>query len=360
MKFALSATFSILSILSLPTFSQVDIPGRIEAENYSEYSDTTAPNLGGQYRSDGVDIEVTSDTGGGYNIGWIAAGEYLSYPINVEQTGIFKITLRVASLTNKGVINVTLEGERLTTSHLTFSPTGGWQNWTDISFTSPLKQGDYDLKVEFLSDAMNLNYIDIEWIDTIAITPSPVPITPTVAENPTAIPNPTLAPTLNLSPATIMINPRSEPNPTLPPTLTVTPTNTPIATPTLASMPTSVPTTTATPQPVTPAPTPSNDASFCPDTHFIDTQGRCVKWVSLGGFGFPVNYAFCEYPSEPSYSGGTYTRSLEACVSPETPIIIDANSVDCPPPFERNNNGVCLHRAERRNCFYPSLCPEAL
>jgi len=42
-------------------------------------------NVGGQYRPDeGVDIEKTSDTGGGYNVGWISEGEWLEYTIRVR------------------------------------------------------------------------------------------------------------------------------------------------------------------------------------------------------------------------------------------------------------------------------------
>ena len=34
------------------------VPGRIEAEDYNDYADTTGGNAGGAYRSDDVDIEV--------------------------------------------------------------------------------------------------------------------------------------------------------------------------------------------------------------------------------------------------------------------------------------------------------------
>ena len=37
---------------------------------------TTAGNAGGAYRTKHVDIEVTADAGGGYNVGWMAAGEW--------------------------------------------------------------------------------------------------------------------------------------------------------------------------------------------------------------------------------------------------------------------------------------------
>ena len=41
------------------------------------YVDNTTANSGGQYRNTAVDIETTSDSGGGYDVGWVGAGEWL-------------------------------------------------------------------------------------------------------------------------------------------------------------------------------------------------------------------------------------------------------------------------------------------
>jgi probable HAF family extracellular repeat protein len=56
------------------------IPGTIQAENFDDggegvaYHDTSTGNKGGAYRSTDVDIEATSDAGGGHDVGWMAAG----------------------------------------------------------------------------------------------------------------------------------------------------------------------------------------------------------------------------------------------------------------------------------------------
>jgi hypothetical protein len=63
------------------------IPGTIQAENYDlggegvAYHDTDTANNGGQFRTDSVDIESTSDTGGGYNVGWTRTAEWIEYEI---------------------------------------------------------------------------------------------------------------------------------------------------------------------------------------------------------------------------------------------------------------------------------------
>ena len=48
-------------------------------------------NAGGAYRPTDVDIETTADTGGGYNLGWVAAGEWLKYTVNVTAAGNYNL-----------------------------------------------------------------------------------------------------------------------------------------------------------------------------------------------------------------------------------------------------------------------------
>ena len=65
------------------------VPGSIQAEDFDiggegvAYHDTDAVNSGGVYRSTGVDVQATGDSGGGYNVGWVKAGEWLTYTVNV-------------------------------------------------------------------------------------------------------------------------------------------------------------------------------------------------------------------------------------------------------------------------------------
>ncbi|MEM9680710.1 MAG: glycosyl hydrolase, partial [Bacteroidota bacterium] len=63
----------------------ISLPGIVQAEDYKDggegigYFDSDPGNTGGAYRNDNVDIEVTGDTSGSYNVGWIEAGEWLAY-----------------------------------------------------------------------------------------------------------------------------------------------------------------------------------------------------------------------------------------------------------------------------------------
>ena len=118
----------------------VPLPGTIQAENFDEggagaaYSDTTAGNSGGQYRTTDVDVEAASDMGGGYDVGWAFAGEWLKYSVNVVAAGTYDLDVRVASAGSGGRFHVEVNGVDKT-GPLTVPSTGGWQTWTTIRKT---------------------------------------------------------------------------------------------------------------------------------------------------------------------------------------------------------------------------------
>ena len=113
------------------------LPGTIQAENFDQgasgvaYVDTTSGNSGGQYRTTDADIEPSSDTGGGYNLAWVFAGEWLNYAVNVAAAGTYDIDVRVASGGNGGTFHIEVNGVDKT-GRLTVPNTGGWQTWTTI------------------------------------------------------------------------------------------------------------------------------------------------------------------------------------------------------------------------------------
>lgn len=81
------------------------IPGKIEAELYDKGGEGLSyhevDTLGNQgdagFRNDQVDIENCSDTGGGYNLAWTRAGEWVEYSVEVTNEGIYDLELRVAA-----------------------------------------------------------------------------------------------------------------------------------------------------------------------------------------------------------------------------------------------------------------------
>ncbi len=162
------------------------VPGRIEAEDYDTggegagYHDTTTGNYGAQYRSEDVDIEETADAGGGYSVGWIDAGEWLSYSVYVTETADYDIQVRVASAVGRTIsdtlpsvgsftwtvpltktLYVEFDG-RDVTGPLTFLTTGGWQSWTSVFARGVrLPAGEHRMRLVMASDSFNVNSV---WI----------------------------------------------------------------------------------------------------------------------------------------------------------------------------------------------------
>ena len=82
------------------------VPGTVYAENYDTGGQGTAYNVtsvngsANSYRSDGVDLEATTDTGGPANdLGWTAAGQWFKYTVNVTTAGTYTVGLRLAAPT---------------------------------------------------------------------------------------------------------------------------------------------------------------------------------------------------------------------------------------------------------------------
>lgn len=155
---------------------------RIEAENFNQggegvgYHDTGSNNSGGLYRSsEGVDIQSTSDAGGGYNVGWISADEWLEYSITVPASGTYNINLRLArSGTGSSAISVRFGPDSQTlvnkTGTISVPSTGGWQNWTTVTATNvSLDAGTQIMRVYMDGSGFNLNWIEIEGSSTQTI-----------------------------------------------------------------------------------------------------------------------------------------------------------------------------------------------
>lgn len=140
---------------------------RLEAEDYVGYRDLTIGNSFGNYRDDHVDI---IENGSGYAVTDTKWGEFLQYDFNLATSGLYDITLNVASGSDsKGVGSFTIDGKTYTTS--LFGSTGSWKNYQDIVVHRvPIEAGMNSLQLDFTGKSFNLDYINIE-PSTAKITP---------------------------------------------------------------------------------------------------------------------------------------------------------------------------------------------
>ncbi|CAN5766562.1 hypothetical protein BH24ACI5_BH24ACI5_08860 [soil metagenome] len=162
------------------------IPGAFEAENFDEggqgiaYYDTKPGNSGGAYRSTDVDIEPTADTGGGYNVGWTKAGEWLKYTVNVAATGTYALETRVASLGAGGRFHVEVDGVDRT-GPIVVPDTGSWQKWQTVTTTGiPLAAGQRIIRVFFARAGSGGGVGNFNWfrLEGGASSPPPPPPPP--------------------------------------------------------------------------------------------------------------------------------------------------------------------------------------
>ncbi|QQE13458.1 family 16 glycosylhydrolase [Planctomycetota bacterium] len=129
------------------------IPGIVQFMNFKDggegvaYHDLEAHNHGGEYRlSDGVDIQVCSDEGSDFNLGWNIEGEWLNYDIDVKKSGTYQLIVTAAAPERGGHVYLEVDGKRVTPD-IHIPETGDWQNWTDLVVDDvKLKKGRHVLK----------------------------------------------------------------------------------------------------------------------------------------------------------------------------------------------------------------------
>jgi len=135
---------------------------RIEAEDYTRAYDLTSPNEGGAYRPEqAVDIEATQDEGGGYNVGWTDAGEWLEFDVQIDTESNYLVTARVAALETGGLVRVLVDG--VDRALIAVRATGGWQTWSsqqvDIGL---LEAGSHTIRLSIEKGLFNLNWLELD------------------------------------------------------------------------------------------------------------------------------------------------------------------------------------------------------
>jgi hypothetical protein len=125
------------------------------------FNDTTSGNTGGACRTDDVDIQNTSDSGGGCNVGWVDAGEWLSFNVQVATSGNYTFRARVATQNSGKRFHIEVDGANVTGS-ITVPNTGGWQRWANVSSgAEALTAGIHTVRIVFETDGFNLNYVNV-------------------------------------------------------------------------------------------------------------------------------------------------------------------------------------------------------
>ncbi|MBN1410162.1 MAG: carbohydrate-binding protein, partial [Spirochaetales bacterium] len=155
-----------------PASNGAMIPGTIEAENYTAMS--------------GIQTESCSE--GGLNVGWIEAGDWMDYTVQINTEGTYSVSYRVASLSAGGQLQLQIGS---TTYHtVSFGATGGWQTWTTVNGTATLPSGNQTIRIYASQTGWNINYMTFALnsstsTPTMVLTTAPT-VTPTRTPTPAA------------------------------------------------------------------------------------------------------------------------------------------------------------------------------
>jgi hypothetical protein len=141
------------------------IPGTVLAENYDTggqglgYSISSVNGNANGYRCDGVNLEQTSATGGGNDLGWNGGGQWFRYTVNVATAGTYTVSFTVAS--PSGVTDAfhlaNSTGTNLS-GPVNLPATGGWETWTTVTATVTLPAGQQVLTLN--EDNGGFNFYD--------------------------------------------------------------------------------------------------------------------------------------------------------------------------------------------------------
>jgi endoglucanase len=130
--------------------SRVTLPARIQAEKYCAMK--------------GIQRETTTDTGGGENVGYVDAGDWMSYDVTVPSDGQYEVSYRVASNVGGGTIQLERSGGSPVYGTKAVPNTGGWQAWQTLSHTVTLSAGAQRLALSAPQGGWNVNWFEVKAI----------------------------------------------------------------------------------------------------------------------------------------------------------------------------------------------------
>jgi beta-glucosidase len=129
--------------------------GQIQAETYDAQS--------------GTQLETTTDTGGGQNVGYIAPGDWVAYDLDFGTASPASVSTRLASGASSGTIQYRLDSTTgPIVASVPVSSTGGWQSWTTASTVlSGAATGVHRLYLTFTGTA-GTDFVNLNWLQFVA------------------------------------------------------------------------------------------------------------------------------------------------------------------------------------------------
>lgn len=121
------------------------IPGQLEFEDY--------------FNAQGVIVGVSDDVDNGNSIGYLEAGDYAEYFIEVADAGLYQLNYRVAGM-SPGQLSWEIAGQ--TIGVFSVAATGAWNTWQTQGGYLDLEVGSHVLKLNIDVPGFNLNWVSFQ------------------------------------------------------------------------------------------------------------------------------------------------------------------------------------------------------
>ena len=187
-KVYVNSQFNTTNIVSVQVGEQVPflgtsfaIPGVIEAGNFDKFEGGVGQNISyvdvsqnneGDYRKDEY-VDSATDSAEGSTVGWISAGEWMEYSIDVATAGNYNVTIRYASGNSNGggPFHFEVDGE-IISPNTSLASTGGWGTWTNKVINNvALTKGKHVLRLVVTNGEFNLGKMTFAYANPLSYVP---------------------------------------------------------------------------------------------------------------------------------------------------------------------------------------------
>jgi chitinase len=135
--------------------------GTVSSSSSSTATFTRLIQAEGYTSMSGVQLENTTDVGGGQNVGWIDANDWMAYAtINFPVSGSYRVEYRVASVSGAR-LSLDLNAGAIQLGQINIPATGGWQTWVTVSHTVSINAGTYSLGIFAPQGGWNINWLRV-------------------------------------------------------------------------------------------------------------------------------------------------------------------------------------------------------
>jgi endoglucanase Acf2 len=159
----------------------ISIPGTIEAGLYDKFEGGVGQNISyvdtsignnGDFRTE-EDVDAESNTQEGVVVGWIGAGEWMEYTIDVQTAGVYDLSFRYASGNSSGggPFYFEIEGNKISPD-ISVPNSNDWTSWATKSVSDiQLTKGEQVLRFFAENGEFNLGKMTFTYKEALSYVP---------------------------------------------------------------------------------------------------------------------------------------------------------------------------------------------